>query len=203
MAVTVMSNNERDHKTIKAALLTMPPDEPAHIADLALMLQSQTDFKTTILGCKPRSFFSPGFRDPITGLSMPGFTAEKFIKYGRAKVQTHCRVIGEILGDALLIDDRLQINYVSGYPRKIADTLKSMFDLLIIPHSFGVPNIRQRVFGEIGLQLIQSKRTPVLFCCDPEKWQHIVIMEVDNDKDYGEPCTMNYLARISRILRDK
>jgi len=200
-----MGNNGKDEKTIEATLLTMPPDEPAHIADLALMLHSQTDFKITIVGCNPRSFFSLRFRDPIAGLSMPGFTAEQFIKYGRGKVQTHCRVIGEILGDVMSKNDRLQINYISGRPRKIANTLESMFDLIIIPRSYQLPNIGQRVFGEIGLQLVRAKRIPVLFCSAPEKWQHIVIMEADNDKDYGEPCTMNYLVKFlgNTILKEK
>ena len=200
-----MDNKEKDHKSIKAALLTMSPDEPAHIADLALMLHSQTDFKITIVGCKPRSFFSLRFRNPIAGLSMPGFTAEQFIKYGRGKVQTHCRVIGEILGDVLSKDDRLQINYISGRPQKIANTLESMFDLLIIPRSFKVPNISQRIFSEIGMQLVRAKKIPVLFCSNTEKWQHIVIMEADNDKDYGEPCTMNYLVKFlgNTILKEK
>ncbi len=199
-----MGSNGKDHKTIKAALLTMPPDEPAHIADIAMMLQGKTDFKTTILGCKPRAFFSLRFRDPITGLSMPGFTAEQFIKYGRGKVQTHCRTIGEILGDVLSKNDRLQINYISGRLRRIAKTLESMFDLFIIPSSFRIPNFNQRVFGEIGLQLVRAKRFPVLFCSRPEKWQHIVIMEVDEDKDYDEPCTMNYLVKFlgNTILKE-
>ncbi len=200
-----MGNKEKDHKSIKAALLTMPPDEPAHIADLALMLHSQTEFKLTILGCKPRPFFSLRFRDPIAGLSMRGFTAEQFIKYGRGKVQTHCRVIGEILGNVLPKGDKLEINYISGRPHKIANTLESMFDLFIIPHSYQFPNISQRVFGEIGLQLVRAKRIPVLFCSSPEKWQHIVIMEVDDDKDYGELCTMNYLLKFlgDAILKEK
>ena len=200
-----MGNNEKDHKTIKAALLTMPPEEPAYIADMALMLQNQTDFKTTILGCKPGSFFSLPFRDPITGLSMPGFTAEQFIKYGRGKVQTHCRVIGEILGDVMSKNDRLQINSISGRPHKIANTLESMFDLFIIPRSFRVPNISQRIFGEIGMQLVRAKRIPVLFCSGPEKWQRIVIMEVDGGRDYGELCIMNYLLKFlgDAIIEEK
>lgn len=191
----VSKNSDQEQIPIRATLITMPPDKPENIAGLARMLHNQTDFKLTILGCKPRSLFSLRFRDPITGLSMPGFTAEQFIKYGRGKVQTHCRVIGEILGDVLSKDSWLEINYIAGRPHKMANTLESMFDLFIIPHSYKVPNISQRVFGDIGLQLVRAKRIPVLFCSDPEKWRRIVIMEVDGDRDYGELCIMNYLLK--------
>ena len=203
--VLTMGDSEKNQSPIRAALLTMPPEEPAYVANLAMMLQDQTDFKTTILGCKPRSFFSLRFRDPIVGLSMSGFTAEQFIKHGHGKIQIHCRIIGEILENVHPKDDGLEINYIAGRSRKIANTLASMFDLFIIPHSYKVPNISRRVFGDIGLQLAQAKRTPVLFCSGSEKWQRIVIMEVDGDRDYGKPSTMDYLVKFlgDTILKEK
>lgn len=193
--MSILESFKEDCETIKAALLTMPPDEPANIADMALVLRDQTDFKITVVGCKSRSFFSMRFHNSITGMPIPGFTAEQFIKYGRSRLQNHCRAILETLGDGLLEDDRIQINYISGRPHKIANTLDSKFDLFIIPHSYPFTNSDRHIFDKIGLQLVQAKRTPVLFCSSPEKWQCIAIMEVDSDRDYGEPCVMNYLIK--------
>lgn len=200
-----MGDSEKNQGPIRAALLTMPPDGPEYIANLVLMLHSRTDFQLTILGCKPKSFFSLGLRDPITGLSMRDFTAKQFIKYGRGKIQTHCRLVGECLGDRLSRDNRPKISHISGRPYTIANMLESMFDLFIIPRPLRVSDFGQHVFGDIGLQLVRAKKIPVLFSAGPEKWQRIIIMEVDGGRDYGELCVMNYLLKFlgEAVLKEK
>jgi len=55
------------------------------------------------------------------------------------------------------------------------------------------------------LQLVRAKKIPVLFFAGPKKWQRIVIMEADGDRDYGEPCVMNYLLKFfgEAVLKEK
>jgi hypothetical protein len=198
-------NNEQDKLPIRAALITMPPDEPSNIVDLSLMLYHQTEFKLTIVGYKPQSLFSLHSRDPITGMIMPGFAADKFIKYGRSKTQLHCRLIWESLEDILYRDDKLQISYISGRPNKVANSLESVIELFIIPRSFRAPSITRPMFADIDLQLLRAEKIPVLFCGAPKKWKRVIIIEAKEDKDYGDIPVMNYLLKClgEGILKDK
>lgn len=188
-------NDESDQMPFRAALMTMPPEDPKQVADLALMLYHRTDFKLTVLGYNPRSFFSLYFRDSITGLSMPGFAVDQFIKYGRGVIQTHCRAIWELLADVLSKDNRLEINYIAGRPHTIINTLVPMFDLFIVPHSFKPPSISQHVFADVDSQLIQAKKIPVFFCAVSQKWQRLIVMEIDDDKRYEDNAVLNYLQK--------
>lgn len=92
------------------------------------MLHEGTDFKLTILGYKPKSVFSPGFRDPITGLSMAGFAADQFIKHGHGTIRLYCNQIWKYLEDVLSKDTRVEFDYV----KRVVNNSGSVPDCYII-----------------------------------------------------------------------
>ena len=179
-------HNKQEEFSARAALITMPPEDPAQIARLAKTLCDRNRFGLTILGYKPTSIFSLRFREPVAGLQMTGFAVYQFIKYGHGRTQVHCREILQCLGNESSSDTMPDVNYISGRPSKVAGILDSMFHLLVIPRRFRPPNIRASVVASIDLRFVRARKIPILFCARPEKWHRVIIMDVDRAASCGE-----------------
>jgi hypothetical protein len=186
----------QDQMPIRAALITMPPDDPAWVANLARVLGVKKDFNLTILGYKPTSVFCPNFPDPITSLPMTGFAAAQFIKYGHGKTQLHCKEIWKYLEESLLENTVLEISYVSGRPHKVANGLKSMFDLFVVPRPFSPPSVTRHLFANVDFRLVRTSEVPILFWDQPRKWRRVVMMATDKDNSYEEIPVVNFLLRL-------
>jgi len=185
--------NVKEEFPVLAALITMPPETPARITHLGMSLCDRNYFCLTILGYKPRSIFSLRFSDPLVSLSMTGFAAYQFIKYGHGKTQVHCREIFECPGNELSSDAMQDINYISGRLSIVAFILDSIFHLLVVPRHFRPPNIRPNVVARIDLGLVRARKIPILFCARPEKWYRVIIMKVDRLASCAETLLMGHL----------
>jgi hypothetical protein len=173
----------------------MPSDEPDQVADVTRMLYRNTDFEVTVLGFDAKRKLSMHRTHPHIGATMRGFTAREFIKYGRGETQTHCRKVWNCLENSILTDRKVELNYVSGHSTSVAKRLNPAFDLLVIPRIFRMEKGKDSKQTGVDRGLIRAKKLPILFCANPTRWQHILVMKVSNDQDYEEISVIEYLLR--------
>ncbi|MBN2316268.1 MAG: hypothetical protein JXM79_20235 [Sedimentisphaerales bacterium] len=179
----------------RAAVITMPSDEPNQVAAVTQMLYGNTDFEVTVLGFDVKPRLSLQGRDSHIGATMPGFAAREFIKYGGGETQTHCRDVWDCLKNDRSDDLRIKLSYISGPPTAVAKRLNPAFDLLVVPR---ILRSRKREGVKptgTDRSLIRAKKLPILFCGNPNRWQHMLVMKVSNDQDYEEIPVIEYLLR--------
>jgi hypothetical protein len=124
---------------------------------------------------------------------MRGFAATEFIKYGKGNTQAHCRDVQKCLNGSVSEDHSVGLSYMSGRPRKVAAQLRPFFDILVVPQAYERSAFARTGSPNDGLGLAVAKSLPTLFCPNPTKWQRVFIMEVANDRDYGEIPMMEFL----------
>ena len=187
--------NSQKTDAIRAALVTMPPDEPAQIVKLALMIHHQTNFRLTILGYHQKSFLDLPPSGPFVGIPVVGPPVGLPVKSSQGAVQMLCKEIWKSLEHMTVEDSRLEVDYISGRQGTIVKILKSTFDLIIFPYAFEVPSLKQYAFSDIDTELIKTEHIPVLFCAEPIKWQRIIMLEANGEKRFGDIAVMNYLKK--------
>ena len=184
--------------TIRAALITMPPDEPAQIAKLALMTHHQTNFILTILGCHLKSFLDLSPSPPFVGIPMVGLPLGLSAKTSQRSVQKLCKEIWKSLEYTTVEDSSLEVDYISGWQGTITKALKSAFDLIIFPYAFELPSmacLKRYSFSDLDTHLTKTKQVPALFCGEPVKWQRIIMLEANGERRFGDIAVMNYLQK--------
>jgi hypothetical protein len=192
----IMSQTDFVKQTsFRAAVITMPSDDPNQVAAVTRMLYRNTDFEVTVLGFDVTRKLSMHRTHPHIGATMRGFAAREFIKYGGGKTQTHCREVWDCLEKDRSDDLALELNYVSGHSTAVAKRLNPAFDLLVIPRIFRTQKGKDSKPTSADRGLIRAKKLPILFCANPTRWQHILVMKVSNDQDYGEIPVIEYLLR--------
>jgi len=107
--------NSQKADTIRAALVTMPPDKPAQIVKLALMIHHQTNFRLTILGCHLKSFLDLPSSAPFVGIPVVGLPLGLSVKSSQRSVQKLCKEIRKSLEYMTVEDSRLEVDYISGW----------------------------------------------------------------------------------------
>ncbi len=172
----IISNN--NIKQTQAVIVATTSDDPAKVVEVAIALRDNTDFDLTIAGCAIRSFSHLPFGAPVTGLSMPGFAAEQYIKYGHGEIQELCKKIIKALDEALPKDTKPEVSCIDGRSRQIVSTLASMFEIVIVPHYLKLPK-KFRLRGPVlDTLLMKSKKVPTLFCVDCSICKRIVVAQV-------------------------
>jgi len=106
--------NSQKADIIRAALVTMSPDEPVKIVKLALMIHYQTSFWLKILRCYLKSFLDLPPSAPFVGIPVVGPPLGLPAKSSQRSVQKLCKEIWKSLVYMSVEDGRLEVDYLSG-----------------------------------------------------------------------------------------
>ena len=185
-----MSSNEQNKTPIRVALAVTPTEEPSMTVGYMKMLLRETAFESTILEIHPMSIFSK----LINSIAKICFLPNLFTAGDNKSDGTVDKVFD--LDGRIESNKKFTVKYLYGEPKGLVNTIKSKFDLIIIPHCYIRPSIYDFFISNSWLQLVISTSLPVLFCPLPKKWQRLIFLEQDSKNIYGDVPTMNYLLRL-------
>jgi hypothetical protein len=163
---------------VRAVVVAVPPDDPAHVVQMALALHRHECFEVSIIGCAPRSSIEALASAPaIAGGLVSGMGVCRFIDREREATQQLYGKVAEVLG-TIPEDDRPQLDYMEGAYLEIITRLSTTFDLVVVPHPMEVPDILGLWFPSFDTCLALSKPNPTLFSIELSGPQRIIIAQI-------------------------
>ncbi len=179
---------------IKAVVVAVPWDGPTRVADVVFALHNYASLEISVTGCAARSSWE--FL-PTVPLPAVGVGSATSINHSRDIIEKRFGKVAKALDETFPEGEEPKLGYVEGLSSKIAVTLSSIFDLVVVPHPLELPNMFRLWFPNFDTWLALSKPAPTLFCRKPPTWKNVIVCRI---RDSASWWATQILSRIGGRL---